>query len=76
MSSLEVRSFHPFAGMNCSAPEGNSRWPSRTPTGWHVLVSLIVSFSYVQRPSAHTTKNRQPRSGQPQTSRSRRYALI
>jgi hypothetical protein len=39
-----------------------TRQPSQTPTGWHVLVSFAVSFSYVRRRSAHTTQNRQPRS--------------
>ena len=33
-----------------------------TLAGWRVLVSFIVSFSYVRRHPAHTTRDRQPRS--------------
>src|SRR6516164_8077366 len=40
----------------------STRQPSRTVAGWPVVVSFVVSFSYVRRRPARTTRNRQPRS--------------
>src|SRR6516164_7147004 len=40
----------------------STRQPSRTVAGWPVVVSFVVSFSYVRRRPARTTQNRQPRS--------------
>ena len=40
----------------------STRQPSRTVAGWPVVVSFVVSFSYVRRRPARTTQFRQPRS--------------
>ena len=40
----------------------STRQPPRKPVGWHVLVSFVVSFSYVRSRSARATQDKQPKS--------------